>query len=192
MKMANVEMELLEHTKRIREYCDYLDEHVKNVKWAWLLLQEHCKNMHFIWDDSYWIVINRMIELHDMSKVSLEEFLQYQDNFFPAGFVDDFRKKKISDAFGSAWTHHKANNPHHWEHWTKNNLTRTGRPAIHHCVCMICDWIAMSKKFQNCPLNWYNEHKHKMDLPGWADDLVLEVFDKIKDYVKFGEDGTKD
>jgi hypothetical protein len=175
MSIVTPKMEGLEHVAKIREYCDYLEEHIKNVQQAWLELQDKCKHMRFIYDDYVFWNINGMIDSHDLSKFSTEEFIQYQQNFFSVGGEVTDRDRGL---FDSAWEHHKANNPHHWENWTSKKYG-IGFEDEMNCVCMVADWMAMGKKFGDTARDYYEKNKGKIKLPEWADKFVNEIFDCV-------------
>ena len=159
-------------TEKIREYCDYIDEHVRNVCRAWKILNEKCSNMRFIYDDFVWGTIQQMIEEHDLSKVSQEEFIQYQRNFYPIGEKDD-------SGFDAAWKHHLEHNKHHWQSWADKVFFHPYEAECH-CVCMICDWMAMGMKFNDTAEEYYTKNKDKITLPDWAVTFINEIFDRIR------------
>lgn len=165
-------MEGLKHINKIREYCDYLEEHLLNVEKAWKILQETCKDMNFIWDDYLFWSIDAMVKSHDISKMSAEEFIPYQRNFFPVG-------EKDSKAFHSAWLHHIDHNTHHWEKWTTIR-ERMPNEQYAYCVCMVIDWMAMGMKFGDTAQAYYEANSHKINLPEWAVKTIYQIFDAIK------------
>lgn len=166
-------MELLKHTAKIREYCDYLDEHVGNVEKAWKVLQEKCKDMRFIYDDYVWASIDSETEWHDISKVSPEEFIQYQRRFFP---VDEPYK----EGFKSAWKHHQENNPHHWENWAFKDYYNPYEAEVH-CVGMVIDWMAMGYKFGDTAESYYLKNADTIKIPEWAVTFIKQIFDRIRE-----------
>jgi hypothetical protein len=168
-------MDCLKYIGKIREYCDYLEDHILNVKKSWEIVQEKCKDLNVIYDDHLYWIIDSMIREHDVSKCAPEEFIQYQRQFFPVGDAPD----KQNPEFGQAWEHHKANNPHHWETWTVLKEQFPNELSCH-CVCMVCDWMAMSIKFGDTPRSFYNKNATKIDLPNWAIEFIKEIFDRIE------------
>ncbi|MBL4772031.1 MAG: hypothetical protein JKY61_13040 [Planctomycetes bacterium] len=166
-------MQLLEHTAKIREYCDYLDEHVANVERAWKALQKPCRNMPFIYDDYRWFSIDAMVRAHDLSKVSPEEFIQYQRNFCPVG-------EKDKSGFAAAWQHHQDENPHHWQHWAPKEY-HNPYEAECHCVCMVIDWMAMGYKFGDTAEAYYTANADKIELPDWAVKFIKAIFAATKE-----------
>lgn len=160
------------HLQKIREYCDYLERHVEFVCDAWAIVQERCPHIKVVWDDFlFWETNARIIE-HDLSKLSQEEFIPYQKTFYP---VDPKDVKQNDQAFQEAWENHKICNAHHWEHWTKS----TERFPCEHevdCVCMVCDWMAMSMERGQSFSGWYFENKDSINIPTWAKDFVEDIF----------------
>ena len=169
------------YTARIREYCDSIDEHLRNVAASWKRIQETCKDLNVISDDHLFWCIDSMIKEHDVSKMSHEEFIPYQRNFFPltdpnvAGFGED----PDGDAWEAALSHHHKNNKHHWENWTQIKPYAPNELACH-CVCMVCDWMAMGLKFDDTAEAYYEANKEKIDLPEWADKFLEEIFERIR------------
>jgi len=177
---------------KIREYCDYVEEHLKNVEEAWMILREKCQKMRFVYDDYVYWSIDYMVKEHDMSKLSPEEFIQYQRNFFPvkerdpkAVFTPTDIQKKIDEnaameGFKTAWEHHKENNLHHWQSWTAENPFYNPYEAECHCVCMVIDWMAMGLKFGDTAEEYYESHKDEIKLPEWAVKFIGEIFTALK------------
>jgi len=91
-----------------------------------------------------WDKLRRNVISHDLSKYSKEEFNDYRKCFFSK----DYAEKETGD-FKTAWRHH-------------------------YQVEMILDWVAMSIKFNDDPLEYFMNKKSK---------LQKEFGDKI-DYLK--------
>lgn len=168
-------MIVLKHTKKIREYCDYIDEHILNVKKAWDLVYEKCKDMHPFYDDFLYAFMCLEIEEHDLSKISPEEFIQYQQYFFS---VENEKVPDKVNNFKKAWSNHLSENPHHWQSWTKRKESFPNENACH-CIMMVCDWVAMGFKFEDNAKNYYEKEKETIDLPDWADKLVCDILDRV-------------
>ena len=96
--------------QKTREYLDYLENHYNNVQKAWSILQDKCKHMNFIYDDFLHGTIDMEVKLHDISKLSQEEFVQYRVKFFPTKEEKDNHHCLIDLAFDRAWKHHKKEN----------------------------------------------------------------------------------
>ena len=56
-------------------------------------------------------ICDSMIQRHDESKSSAEEYGPYVDYFYGA------RDSETDKRFNRAWLHHIHRNPHHWQHW---------------------------------------------------------------------------
>ena len=95
----------IQHINKIREYCDYVEEHLLNVEKSWDILQVACKDMNIIYDDYLFWNIDAMVRAHDVSKMSSEEFIPYQRNFFPFGEKDEsgFTKAKTVGKLIDNW-----------------------------------------------------------------------------------------
>ncbi len=169
--MKNTTRQLIQKT---RDYLDYIEEHYENVQKAWNELKEKCKDMTFMHDDFRYFCIQDQIDNHDYSKLSCEEFVQYRQKFYSIP-GEEINK----DLFNSAWEHHKKENAHHWEHWTKLLTMRIPYDQEIACVHMVCDWMAMGYKFGDTAKNYYEENKDKIELPDWAITYIYEIFDRI-------------
>lgn len=166
-------MEALKYIQKTREYLDYVERHIKNVEKAWKEIQEKCKDMQIIYDDYYWSILDTEVMLHDISKLSAEEFVQYRKAFYP---VDEEDKK--DSGMDAAWEHHKEHNPHHWENWTKNYSSTTRREI--NCTHMVIDWLAMSYEFGDTPREYYENNKEKIVLPENAVKYIYEIFNRLE------------
>lgn len=158
--------------KVTRDYLDYVERHIQNVHKAWSLIQDKCKGkgFKFLYDDFYWQTINLDVIHHDSSKLSAAEFTQYRQWFFPAE-----GEQKDKALFKSAWEHHKTNNDHHWQNWTKKG-------SVHDeafVVMMVIDWVAMGFEFGDTAQDYYEKNKDKIDLPDWAVTFMYEIFECI-------------
>lgn len=168
-------MKILDEINKAREYLDYIEEHVLNVRKSWEELKIKCKDMRFIWDDFYYFSIENAIIYHDLSKMSEQEFIQYRKTFYP---TDDEAKKGKFD-ISSAWDHHIINNPHHWENWSTIPVRKSPVDFEVHCVCMICDWMAMGYKFGDTAQQYYEKNKDRINIPEAAIPFMYEIFNRI-------------
>lgn len=160
---------------KFREYLDYIERHYDNVQLAWQLLNDKCSSKGFIWrrDDKLWYQIDQRVKVHDLSKLSAEEFTQYRQVFFA---TDDEIKDR--DVFERAWEHHKLENDHHWENWTSKYWERSDKGI----VCLIeniIDWIAMSMEFGDTAKEYYERNIERIKLPNWAIKEMYDIFDCI-------------
>ncbi|MTB53059.1 DUF5662 family protein [Lewinella sp. W8] len=165
---------MLERIQKFREYLDYVERHYLNVQKAWLEIKLQCngKGFRFLDDDFVYHSIAAGVKAHDLSKLSAQEFTQYRQWFFPSE-----GEEKDKAAFDSAWEHHKANNDHHWQTWTKKYENHPYADAF--VVEMVVDWMAMGYEFGDTPRQYYENNKDKIDLPQWAIDLMYDIFDCV-------------
>lgn len=162
--------------EQTRAYLDYLERHYNNVQKAWEELNEKCKNKGFIWmsDDFIWNEINQNIKIHDMSKLGINEFIQYRQKFFPTPYE---KNNNVIDEnlFKDAWSHHLGNNPHHWQNWTERDYAYPNQKLIYF-IENICDWMAMGYEFGDTAKQYYENNKNKIDLPEWAVEEMYKIF----------------
>lgn len=158
-------------------YLKYIDEHRHYVLTAFKKHgQQICLCLSLIGLPYH--ELRHRIAIHDLSKYGPEEFTEYRKSFFPKKEEEN----QISN-FHMAWKHHYMNNDHHWEYWIHDDKAEEmDRLAI---AEMILDWEAMSVKFKNSPLDWYNEHKDSLRLHRKTRELVeatLQSLAKTKEF----------
>jgi len=141
---------LLENDKE-QEYKNYIEEHINNTKKAWQQVQNKLKGEYEI-SDELKKKINTLIENHDKSKYSKEEFEGYRQFFFP-----ETGKEKNKEEFNKSWKHHYTINKHHWQHWVGKKM------PLEYIIEQLCDWKAMSMKFGDTPQSYYNKEKARID-----------------------------
>jgi hypothetical protein len=106
---------ILEHKARVKEFAD------------WLL-----KNLPELFENINLENFNSLIEAHDDSKFSEEEFEPYAQKWFGDG--------KKTPEYEAAWVHHYSTNKHHPEFWLGEDM-----PYIY-ILEMLCDWGSFSMK----------------------------------------------
>ena len=159
---------------KFREYLDYFERHYDNVQKAWALINEKCHNndFRFISDDFVWHMIDSEVKCHDDSKLSVHEFTQYRNYFFPAE-----NEEKDKKSFLQAWEHHKEHNEHHWQTWTARHINNSYADAF--LVMNIIDWVAMGFEFGDTARSYYEKNKGEINFPSWAVELMNRIFDCI-------------
>lgn len=167
-----------------QEYIKYIVEHINNVNTAYneLFKGRTFDPIEIEFDDKTSMSLDPLfmdgvikqleleIKAHDLSKFSNEEFPAYRMRFFP---TDTEKKQMEADSdyvasveasFQEAWEHHYHENKHHANYWMyeyeDGEYKLLDTPYIMPVVDilhMICDWSAMSIKFQhtNSPVEWY-------------------------------------
>lgn len=116
----------------LEENKKYIKEHKANVKKFSSWLQEELPEL---FENIDLDLFNELINEHDDSKFSEEEFEPYAQKWFGDG------KKTLE--YEEAWKHHWMNNEHHPEYWLGEDM-----PLIY-ILEMICDWGSFSIKSGN-------------------------------------------
>ena len=109
------------------EYKQYVIDHKERVKQFADWLKENCPDLFEGVDVEEF---DKMIEEHDESKFSEEEFEPYAQKWYGDG--------KKTPEYEEAWKHHWMNNEHHPEYWLGEDM-----PYIY-ILEMICDWGSFS------------------------------------------------
>lgn len=161
------------------EYLEYIEEHINNINQAFKNISKdsfikagYKRGYHFSYssqDMLYWR-LQGMVEQHDISKLSDEEFDEYRRCFHP---INDEEKTELRHS----WEHHKENNSHHWQTWTEK-YTKSGKfndeiylDMVHNFI----DWYAMSMKFGGKPLDYYRAKSDEIHLPDFAVKAMEEI-----------------
>ena len=109
------------------EYENYIAAHQERVSLFADWLKE---NLPELFDNIDLELFNEMINEHDDSKYSEEEFEAYAQHFYGS--------KDNDLEFEEAWKHHWLNNEHHPEFWLGEDM-----PLIY-ILEMLCDWGSFS------------------------------------------------
>lgn len=159
-------------------YNEYIHEHQNAVKMAfdWLL-----KNTSGITSEDVWNKASELIDKHDMSKYSEDEYQAYDQYFY-----GNKSYQAIVD-FEQAWNLHIHRNPHHWQYWVlihdDPNKPYTYLPMpSEYIIEMICDWWSFSWRNGNLYeiYSWYEEHKTTMKLNVGTRETVEMILETIK------------
>lgn len=148
-----------------REYLDYIEDHLNNVKRAFTELSKACDGMWWVGDDYSWHMLKRRVEMHDLSKLSKEELVQYRDSFYPVKETD-----KETSGMDAAWENHKRMNTHH--HESVEDLL----DVVH----MVIDWTAMGYKFGDTAQQYYEANQEKIKLLDEHKKFMYEIFERMK------------
>lgn len=132
-------------------YIAYIDEHRKNVYTAFMRFGKMiCLSLSLVQGE--YDILRRRIYYHDASKYTDKEFAGYRQWFYPKE-----GEEKNKELFTEAWHHHYSTNSHHWEFYVENKEPRAMKKMD--VAEMVLDWTAMSMKFKNNPIAWYNQNK---------------------------------
>lgn len=164
--------------KYLKDYTKYILEHKYNVKKAFdWLLNNLADEINFGDIDK----VKNLIDQHDLSKWSVEEFEPYALYF-------NVDKNKYKEDFDKAWNHHQKCNPHHWQYWVLVN-DEEGTKALdmpqEYIIEMICDWWSFSHKQNKLAeiFSWYEKQKSNQILSDKTKKEVEFILSKIKEKV---------
>lgn len=157
MNMFHV-LKLVKIKKNERRYIKYIEEHRKNVKRAFNFICR-CKDpfiQQLLMNDAIYWAFYIMVDNHDISKYSDDEFDAYRKNFFP---INKKEREENKEKFEKAWEHHIKNNPHHWQN---RQLSKSLNKEA--TLEMILDWIAMGYTYHDNAIEYYKKNKNKIKL----------------------------
>lgn len=162
------------------EYLDYLKNHIEGVQQTWKdIFVPIFRRMSTKQFDEY----SELIQKHDESKYSKEEWDAYLNYFYP-----DENHPKDDNAFDLAWLHHQHNNPHHWQYWVLQRDSSEQVPLDmpeKYVIEMLSDWHSFSKKNpESTAYKWYNDNKDKMILSENTIKLIEKYIDLLKEPLK--------
>jgi hypothetical protein len=151
---------IIAHKERVAQFADWLKE-----------------NLPELFDNIDLDLFNEMIEEHDESKFSEEEFEAYAQHFY-----GENKNKKNDFEFDQAWKHHWTHNEHHPEFWLGEDM-----PYIY-ILEMICDWgsFSIEKKDFNELIDFYNSKAKDDEEKNLSDNtktIIEEILDKIKNII---------
>ena len=169
------------------KYDEYIKEHKDNVKQAYQWLRNYLPE---IFEDGYLkMECDLLIEEHDKSKYSSEEYDPYDAYFYGS------RSYQVVDEFKHAWLHHIHKNPHHWQHWVLiNDNPEEGEIVLdmpdEYIIEMICDWWSFSWKSGDLTeiFKWYEEHSPYMKLSEYTRDHVEDILRMIKEKLESADE----
>lgn len=158
------------------QYKEYIEEHKQRVTEyaAWLK-----ENLPDLFTDIKVEDFDKLIEEHDASKYSEEEFLPYAQKWFGDG--------KKTPEYEAAWEHHWQSNDHHPEFWQGEDMDYL---AI---LEMICDWGSFSLKSGDMhELKSFYYDKAKDDEEKMLSDetkkTIEYIIDKVEEVIAAQED----
>lgn len=142
------------------------------MAWAWI------KHKWFVMRAGAWLEVPWwQLVLHDLSKLSPQEFPHYARRFYGDGDNDD--------AFERCWLHHQNHNPHHWQWWIDRSTGLAVPMPMHYVREMVADWLAASRSYQGHWPNpwawaWLEAHRDKMILHPITQARLEKVLSKLK------------
>ncbi len=192
-----------------KEYLNYIAEHIDNVDKAYKQLfgprftEADAAELQLPLGElaKARLDVRSVLDDHDQSKYSDEEFDAYRARFHKTTkeqekYDNDLAyKETVDNNFQKAWEHHYKNNNHHpqWWRWVdlENNRYKpreTERSealemtlvAIFH---MLCDWQAMSIKFNSKLSDWYRDEA-QTDECTFMHPNTKAIVDRFVDWIK--------
>lgn len=159
------------------DYDDYLYKHLINVKNGYKWIKDNIPSV--INDSDNVIMLDRIINTHDASKYTDEEYMPYANYFYGK------KTNEVKESFDYAWLHHIHANPHHWQHWVLVNDddgTKALDMPYEQIVAMICDHWAFSWNKGNLYeiFKWYDDHKKRIIFSDYTKKIYESILDKIK------------
>lgn len=157
--------DLLEKRRKEQEYLEYIKEHISFVKEAFNLyiipLRSKNNISTLISDQDLKNAIDELediIDTHDASKFSDSEFDGYRIKWYPTKLetrLPESEQEVIKYNYEECWKHHYQTNDHHPKHWVNSETGIPEDMSLRAILEMLCDWEAMSLKFQTSTLEWY-------------------------------------
>lgn len=128
------------------EYFKYIIVHKGNVIRSYYLYKPLIDNKN-ISRKLFWRCI-----FHDISKLNPKEFIPYTKRW----------KMQLNDtntliSYKYALWRHYDKNKHHPEHWDGQDMDEVS------VLEMLCDWMAMSIKFNNTPQEYYFKNRNNLN-----------------------------
>lgn len=172
-------LDFINRINKEREYKKYLTFHIQNVEEAYHRLIEPLSHQYDTETDNAILLCGEYITLHDLSKLSKDEFDSYRIHFYPTdkekeqGLVDE-------EQFNKACEHHYKVNPHHPIHWVTETGDKLDMP-LNFIFEMFCDWSSVSKWYDSSIITWYDKkaNKEKASFNDKTRELVDHWFDII-------------
>lgn len=169
--------------KRVEDYNAYIANHINNVKLCYRYYgKELCERLEVDYEE-----LGKLIEVHDLSKYSEEEFDGFRCYYFPTPEEErndelrGFRKSK----YNAAWLHHLRNNAHHPEYWIymdDESKTIKCKPMDRIYVAeMLIDWAALSIFFNSTAYKYWIDSIHEKPLHVDTRELVEHCIELFQD-----------
>lgn len=181
------EEDTLERNMKEQEYLEYIKDHINRVQVAFNMyiapLREKNNISSMFSDEEIKNTIDRVeenIKRHDDSKFSDDEFDGYRAKYYPTNLEKSLGSEydeMLQRRYDECWKSHYTNNPHHPEHWVNHETGVRNDMSLEAIMEMLCDWEAMSAKFNTNTLEWY-ENSAKDEKAAFSDNTkrIVEEF----------------
>lgn len=156
---------------RKNEYEKYLTDHINNVKRSY---EKFIKPIIPSLSPLY-VLAEKAIASHDLSKYDPEEFDAYLNHYYPADY-GEIKKGRDDAPYQVAWLTHIHKNKHHWQHWIlvhdEGDITVLDMPE-EEVINMLCDWHSFSAKDPtSTAFKWYQDNGDSMILSRATRDII--------------------
>jgi hypothetical protein len=161
---------IIDHKARVKQFADWLKENVPEVF-------DELPDIEVFYD---------IIEEHDDSKFSEEEFEPYAQKFYGPQDING-KPLEFVPGYEEAWQHHWIHNEHHPEFWLGEDM-----PYIY-ILEMLCDWGSFSiDKGDLTELSKYYYENAKDDeeknLSDNTKEIIEEILSKINSVLEESEE----
>lgn len=177
MEVDERDKDLLIQNEKDEEYLEYINTHCKNVRKAFNDLYTKVLYSNNIIQEIKDALndLEKIIDDHDLSKYSDDEFPYYRKEFYP---IDKNEKNNNKVDFEKAWNHHFTYNEHHPEHWVKGNGEIEDMPLIY-ILEMICDWQSFYYVNKGSAKDYWNKNKKEI-----SKNMSMATVAKVNDLVE--------
>lgn len=139
---------MIKKLKAYMSYFIYICEHKKNVMKSYKVFKDKLPDHSFMKQRLFFRCL-----FHDMSKFGFKEFFPYA-RVWKLNLKDKDSIRKYNDA----WIHHYRKNKHHPEYWDLRDMDLISIAE------MMCDWNAMSIKFNDTPQLFYYKNVDRISI----------------------------
>ena len=162
-----------------KEYLDYIHKHIQGVRDAYNNI--FLPNFGNTVSEKLKRKMGPIIDLHDNSKYSEEEFTPYCKKFY----VHHDKTKYDRMEFDRAWMHHQNVNKHHWQYWVLINDTdepqlQPMEIPLEYIIEMLCDWQSAGKFYGNSAHKWYIDQYNKFIFTPRTRSIIEKYIDVFK------------
>lgn len=152
---------IIEHKERVKQFADWLKE-----------------NLPEVFENVDLEVFDEVIEEHDDSKYSEDEFEPYAQHFYGDG-DNDFE-------YSEAWKHHWTHNEHHPEFWLGEDM-----PLIY-ILEMLCDWGSFSidkGDFKKLSKYYYEQARddEEKNLSDSTKNIIEDILSQVETFLESEE-----
>ena len=158
--------------KSIFNYFNYIYNHIMNIKIAYT---KYIPVLSKILDFNT-IDLKANVDVHDMSKFSIEEFEPYRKRFYPSDTSEELHDG--DEEYELALKHHYSNNPHHPQYYVKENGDIEDVPDLY-IAEMVLDWASFGGEY------WKRLDDNKLFINNKTINKIMYVLKRMR---KFDEE----